>query len=321
MPEIAVVAEHRAGEVLDVTYQMLNRAGELCRRLGHRLTVTVLCEEADALIRALEGRADEIIVYEDPRLEHFDTDTHASVLAALVGERRPLVTFLGHTAWSMDLAPALAVRTGLPLATDCVDVTLDVDPPQVVRQVYNGKMLARLRFRPSEGYVVTIRPGSRPATDAPGFASEVTHAEVPPLPEARRQFAGYQDTGKGDVDISQAGVLVSVGRGIGDQDNIEPARELAALLGGALSCSRPVVDKQWLPKYHQVGTSGKTVKPKIYLALGISGAFQHVAGIAGADMVIAVNRDRKAPIFRIADYGAVADAVDMVTALKDGLKQ
>jgi electron transfer flavoprotein alpha subunit len=121
------------------------------------------------------------------------------------------------------------------------------------------------------------------------------------------------------VDITQADVLVSVGRGIGDQENIEPAREVAALLGGALSCSRPVVDKKWLPKYHQVGTSGKSVKPKVYLALGISGAFQHVAGITGAGTVIAVNKDRKAPIFRAADFGAVADALGVLAALKTEL--
>jgi electron transfer flavoprotein alpha subunit len=136
-----------------------------------------------------------------------------------------------------------------------------------------------------------------------------------------RECLGFQEAGKGEADISQAELLVSVGRGIGEEDNIAEAKELADLMGGMLSCSRPIVDKKWLPKYHQVGTSGKTVKPKVYLALGISGAFQHIAGISGAETVIAVNKDKKAPIFRVAHYGAVADALDIIAALKAELRK
>ncbi len=134
-----------------------------------------------------------------------------------------------------------------------------------------------------------------------------------------RDFIGFEDAGGGEVDISQADLLVSIGRGIGDEENIDPVRQLASLMGGVLSCSRPVVDKKWLPKYHQVGTSGKTVRPKVYLALGISGAFQHVAGMSGSDIIIAVNRDKKAPIFRVADYAVVADVLAIVAALKTRL--
>ena len=134
-----------------------------------------------------------------------------------------------------------------------------------------------------------------------------------------KEFLEFVDTGAGDVDITQAELLVSVGRGVGEEENIATVRELADAMGGTLSCSRPVVDKNWLPKYHQVGTSGKSVKPKIYFALGISGAFQHVAGIAGAGTVIAVNKDKKAPIFRVADYGVVDDLFNVVAALKEKL--
>jgi electron transfer flavoprotein alpha subunit len=322
MAEIIVFAEHRAGQMQEITLQMLSKASELCRAQGYKLSVALLCDAADTLLPSLEGRADEIVAYEAPRFAHFDPDACAEILVALVQERKPLLLLLGHTAWSMDLAAALATKTGYPLATDCVDILLDAGDPKVVRQVYNGKMLTRSSFRPADGYLVTVRPGSFSVSAGQDRRTTVNYPPVPALSStARRRFVAYRDTGKGEVDITQAEVLVSVGRGIGDGENIEPAREVAALLGGALSCSRPVVDKKWLPKYHQVGTSGKSVTPKIYLALGISGAFQHMAGIAGAGTVIAVNKDKKAPIFRAADYGAVADALDIVTALKTELRK
>ncbi|RLB30794.1 MAG: electron transfer flavoprotein subunit alpha/FixB family protein, partial [Deltaproteobacteria bacterium] len=140
------------------------------------------------------------------------------------------------------------------------------------------------------------------------------------LPEPSKEFIGFEEAGAGELDITQADLLVSIGRGVGEAENIEVVRELADLMGGVLSCSRPIVDKNWLPKYHQVGTSGKSVKPKVYLAFGISGAFQHVAGISGAGTVIAVNKDPKAPIFRVADYGVVDDLFNVVDALKEKLK-
>jgi electron transfer flavoprotein alpha subunit len=317
MAEMVVVAEHREGRLRDVTLQMLGKARQLGREQGHRVAAVLLCAPGGSLAAALDGLADETVVFEDDRLKDFDPEVFADVLAAFLGERRPLLALLGHTAWSMDLAPALAARTGHPLATDCVDVLLDGDAVKVVRQVYGGKMFARSAFRPAGSYLVTIRPGSSPAVDAPCRLATRTQRAMPAIAATgRRRFKGFRDGGPGGVDIAQAELLVSVGRGIGDEENIEPAREVAALLGGALSCSRPVVDKKWLPKAHQVGTSGKSVKPKVYLALGISGAFQHMAGISAAGTVIAVNKDKKAPIFRAADYGVVADAVDILDALK-----
>jgi electron transfer flavoprotein alpha subunit len=320
--EILVIAEHRAGELREITLQMLNKASDLCRGHGHELCVVVLGTKVEDLVQGLKSWADRVIVYDDPRLQLFDPDRYGEVLAALVAERRPLLTFLGHTPWSLDLGPALAARTGYPLATDCVDVLLDFGTTRVVRQIYSGKMFGRMVFREAAGYLVTMRAGSFPATKAADRRAEVVAASLPPLSaQARREFLGFEDTGKGEVDIAQAELLVSVGRGIGEEDTIAIARELAGLLGGTLSCSRPVVDKKWLPKYHQVGTSGKSVKPKVYLALGISGAFQHVAAISGAGMVIAVNRDKKAPIFRVAHYGAVADLLDVMAALRAELQK
>lgn len=318
MAGILVVAEHRNNELREITLQMLNKASDLCQKNGYDLSVALLGYNTDKLINDIKDRANRIIVYNDQRLQNFNPDDYREILAALINERSPLITFMGHTPWSMDLAPALAVKTGCPLATDCVDILLSSGRPKVVRQVYSGKIFSRMAFRDAAGYLITVRGGAFPASKSFDYQAEVVHAAMPPLAEkARREFLGYQDTGKGEVDITQAELLVSVGRGIGEQDNIEYVRELAGIMGGTLSCSRPIVDKKWLPKYHQVGTSGKSVKPKVYLALGISGAFQHVAGITGAGTVIAVNKDKKAPIFRVAQYGAVADLLSIVAALKE----
>jgi len=322
MTELMVVAEHRDGELREITLQILNKASELCSKYGHELSVVVIGSGMGNIADQLKDWANRVIVYDDLRLKHFDPADFKEALSALIADRKPLITFLGHTPWSMDLAPGLAVKTGYPLATDCVDLLLDSGKPKVVRQIYGGKIFSRMNFRDAAGYLVTIRSGSFPASKNSDYQAEVIHAAMPALcANPVREFLGFQDAGKGEVDISQAELLVSVGRGIGEEENIAEARELADLMGGTLSCSRPIVDKKWLPKFHQVGTSGKTVKPKVYLALGISGAFQHVAGISGAETIIAVNKDKKAPIFRVAHYGVVADALEVIEALKNELPQ
>jgi electron transfer flavoprotein alpha subunit len=222
----------------------------------------------------------------------------------------------------MDVAPALSVRTGYPVATDCVDIVLENGRPKVIRQIYSGKVFQKLSFKETEGFLITVRAGAFPSEKVEGHQGEVIKKDLPAgVPASRKQFVAFEDTSAGAVDITQADLLVSVGRGIGEQENVGVVQELATLMGGVLSCSRPVVDKNWLPKYHQVGTSGKSVKPKVYLAFGISGAFQHVAGITGAGTVIAVNKDKKAPIFRVANFGVVEDLFKIVEALKGALKK
>ena len=322
MTELMVIAEHRNGELREITFQMLGKASELCSQYGHELVVAVLGSELENLVGQLKDRADRIIACDHPKLKNFDPADYKEILAALIAERKPLITFMGHTPWSMDLAPALAAKMHYPLATDCVDVRLDTGKPKVVRQIYGGKIFSRMSFRDAAGYLVTIRSGAFPASKSVDYQATVIRREMPSLKaNAKREFLGFQDAGKGEVDICQAELLLSVGRGIGEEGNIAEARELADQMGGMLSCSRPIVDKKWLPKYHQVGTSGKTVKPKVYLALGISGAFQHVAGISGAETIVAVNKDKRAPIFRVAHYGVIADTLDIIAALKTELRK
>ena len=322
MAEIFVIVEHRQGGVREISFQTLWKANDLCGKLGCTLTAVVLGGKDEPFVQEIAGRADKVIVVEDESLKAFDSDRYAGVLESLMKEHRPFITLIGHTPWGMDLGPVLSVKTGYPIATDCVDILLQDGRPEVIRQIYSGKLFQRVSFRESEGFLITLRAGAFPSDKAGEHKGEVIKKEMPEgLPAARKQFMAFEDTSSGAVDITQADLLVSIGRGIGEQENVAVVKELADLMGGVLSCSRPVVDKNWLPKYHQVGTSGKSVKPKVYLAFGISGAFQHLAGITAAGTVIAVNKDKKAPIFRVAHYGVVEDLFKMVEALKGKLKK
>ena len=320
MGEIFVVVEHRKGEVREITYQLLWKANELSQKLSHTLTAVLFGGKDEAFLNEIKERADQVIVFEDERIKNFNGDLYKELLARLIQEHRPFLTLMGHTPWGMDFAPSLSIKTGYPLATDCVDILVEDGRPKAVRQIYAGKIFSRVAFKDSEGYLITVRGGAFPIDKVGEHKGEVIKKDMPPdLPEARRQFVAFEDVGAGAIDITQADLLVSIGRGVGEADKVPIMQELADMIGGVLSCSRPVVDKNWLPKYHQVGTSGKSVKPKVYLAFGISGAFQHVAGISGAGCVIAVNKDKKAPIFRVADYGVVEDLFKVAEALKGKL--
>ena len=318
MGDIFVVVEHRKGEVRDITFEMLSKADELCKANSHTLTSVVLGEKDEAFLKDIAQKSDKVIVYEDDRLKNFNSDYYKGILGFLILEQKPFLTLIGHTSWGMELAPALSVKTEYPIATDCVDIQVENEALFAIRQIYSGKVFSRVSLKESDSYILTVRPAAFPPDTAEDRSGEVEKREIPAdLPEPRKQFIEFVDAGAGEVDITQADLLVSIGRGVGEEDNIEVIKELADKLGATISCSRPVVDKNWLPNYHQVGTSGKSVKPKVYFALGISGAFQHVAGISGAGTVIAVNKDKKAPIFRVADYGVVEDLFKVVDALKE----
>jgi electron transfer flavoprotein alpha subunit len=215
----------------------------------------------------------------------------------------------------MDLAPALAVELGIPLATDCIDISLENEKVTVKRSVYNGKLHAVYSFAPCETIIVTGRLGQFPIEQA-GRSGDIQEMNSPPYEEIDyKRFEGYREPEESEVDIARSSILVSIGRGIKSKEKVAMAEELAAALGGVVACSRPVVDSEWLPSDRQVGLSGKTVKPKLYLALGISGAFQHMVGTQGAETIIAINSDPGAPIFAVADYGIIGDIFKIMPAL------
>jgi electron transfer flavoprotein alpha subunit len=222
----------------------------------------------------------------------------------------------------MDFAPRLAAHLRMPLASDCIGIEAKDEAFALTRQLYGGKVNAEVSFSKKGPYMITVRPGAFPVVEKGPLAGEIVSLPSPLTDEGlARRFLQYVEAAAAEVDITQADILVSVGRGIKEAENVGLVKELADALGGALACSRPVVDKKWLPKGCQVGTSGKTVKPKVYVAIGISGAFQHIAGMKGAGTIIAINKDPKAPIFSVAHYGIVADLFKIVPVIKDKIKE
>ncbi len=317
MGEVFVVVEHRLGEIRDITFEMLWKAGELAQEHSYQVTAILLGHGVSSIAEAISDRADRIIICDDDRLKHFNADIYKEVIAGLIEGSKPTLTLIGNTAWGMELAPCLAIRTGFPLATDCIDIAFKDGKLTIQRQMYSGKIFSNVSFTPSPGYLLTVRSGVFPKDRIGERKAHIAQEEFPLKEVAlKKEFIEFAETAAGEVDIAQAELLVSVGRGIGEEENIPLVKELADALHGVLSCSRPVVDKNWLPKYLQVGSSGKSVSPKVYIAVGISGAFQHLQGITGAGTIIAINKDPKAPIFRAAHYGIVDDLFKILPVLK-----
>jgi len=315
MKEIFVLAEHRLGELRDITFEMLTKGRELSQKVNAELTAVLLGHKVDEFGKKLSENANKVLIVDDERLENFNSETYQKVLSNLISERKPLLTLIGHTSYGIELAPSLATELNTPLATDCIDINFEKEKLVVTRQIYGGKVNVKASLRRAESYMVTVRPGAFEAKESK-LNGEIVKVPSPLSEEIeRKRFIEFVKPPAGEVDITAAEVIVAVGRGIKDAENLPLVQKLADSLGGVLACSRPIIDKGWLPKDRQVGTSGKTVKPKLYVAVGISGQFQHVAGIKNADLIVAINKDPKAPIFRVADYGVVEDLFKVVPAL------
>jgi len=318
MKELFVLAEHRQGELRDVTFEMLSKGREISQRINADLTAVLLGHSVKEFARRLANHAKKVLIVDDARLENFNAENYQRVLSHLISERKPSLTLIGHTAFGVDLAPSLATALNVPLATDCIDLDFEGERLVVIRQVYGGKVNVKAVLRKSESYVVTLRPATFEAQEPHAMNGEIIEMPSPLLEDVTyKRFIEFVQPPAGEVDITGADVIVAIGRGIKEADNMPIVEKLAKALGAVLACSRPIVDKGWLSSDRQVGTSGKTVKPKLYVAVGISGAFQHVSGMKNSDLVIAINKDAKAPIFRAADYGVVEDLFKVVPVLAD----
>jgi electron transfer flavoprotein alpha subunit len=273
--------------------------------------------------KAIAEYAKSVLVVEDEKLEDFNSEAYRTILTKLIAEHKPILLMMGHTSYGVDLAPRLAAALNLPLATDCIDLIFEGDTLKVTRQMYGGKVNVSVTVRKAETYVATIRQATfAPQKPTPPETGQITEIPSPLTEEIQeKRFIQYLLPPPGGVDITAAEKLVGVGRGIKDAANIQIVEQLAKTMGAVVSCSRPIVDKGWLPTDRQVGTSGKTVKPKLYLAVGISGAFQHILGMKGSDLIIAINKDPKAPIFSFADYGIVDDLFKVVPALNNKIAE
>jgi electron transfer flavoprotein alpha subunit len=318
MNDIFILAEHRQGKIRDITYEMLGIGESMANQREASLTAILLGHGVKDFAEDLALRASKVLVVEDENLEYFNSILYQKVLSSLISKYKPLLTLLGHTAFGMDLAPSLSVELDFPLVTDCIGLSIEDNRLKALRSVYGGKVNASVSLRESKGYMATIRPGIS-SPKVPGEKKAAIIMEPSPLKGAIdvKKFIEYIEAPITGEDITQAEILVSVGQGIGGPENIPMFEELAKNLGGMISCSRPVVDRNWLPKDRQVGISGKTVKPKVYIAIGISGAFQHITAMQGSDTIIAINKDPKAPIFTVANYGIVDDFKNVIPILKE----
>jgi electron transfer flavoprotein alpha subunit len=306
---VLVVAEHLRGELRPVTLELVTAAKEL----GGPVAVAVVAKDPSALADAVnvEG-VDEILAVAVDQ-EEFENDVYEQALEQLLSERDFDVVLLGFTVNSMGYGPALAAKLGLGFASDVFAVR-DDGGLVATRAFYGSKVQAELEFPGHDRVLLLLRPTAWAPAEGAGAAS-TTDVSVS-ISGSRARHKDYVEAATGDVDITTADFLLSVGRGIGDKENIPQFEELAGKMGATLSVSRPLVDQGWIPSSRQVGQSGKTVNPKVYLALGISGAVQHLAGMKTSGTIIAVNSDPEAAIFNVAHYGAVADLFEVAEELE-----
>lgn len=320
MNEIMVLVEQKGQELADISREMLSKGRKLADQSGNALCAVIIGNDIHALGEESAHWADTVMAIEDPRLPSSIAEPYQQTVMPVIQARKPKLVLLGHSSFGMDLAPALAVSLNAPLATDCTDIALENEAISVKRSLYGGKIDARHSFAPSETIIVTGRIGQFPIEDRQSNG----HVEFTASPFTEdinyKKFVRLIAPEVGEVDITKANVLIAVGRGIKDEKNLTLVEELATLLKGEVAASRPVVDYGWLPNERQVGISGKIVKPDLYIALGISGAIQHVAGMTGSGKIIAVNKDPGAPIFNVADYGVVDDILTFVPCLIERIK-
>ncbi len=308
--DVFVITEHMDGKFADVSYEMVGKAKDLAASLGGKSVAVVLGHGISA-----DGFAcDATTVVDDPNLGQFNPEAYGKVLEALLKEASPRLVMLGWTAKGMDLAAWLSARVGKPCVAYAKEVCIEGGSLVVDSQVYGGKMIAQV-VPEGDMAIVAVLAGSFAAEAGLGATAATQVASPVPLDSLKMKFVEAIKPVAGDVDITSQTKLVSVGRGIGGKENIELAEELAQKLGAVVSASRPVVDAGWLPRTRQVGKSGLKVKPKLYLMLGISGAPEHLEGMKSAELIIAINTDRKAPIFNVAHYGATADLFEVTEAM------
>jgi electron transfer flavoprotein alpha subunit len=316
--DIYLVVEHVMGHLAEISYVMAAAATELAEATGGK-TYGLLLKHGDPN-PAEALRVDELLVVDHPDLNEFTPDAYTNALHAVLGERDARLVFFGDTTIGAGVAGLLSMRMEWPLASACKELKATNSSIQFVSQICGGKALAEGEL-PEPTCLVTMVPGGyRPENGMSETAPSMTSLELPNLEPIRIRFVEYIEPEAGEVDIAKESILVAAGRGIQREDNLELVNALADALGGAVCASRPIVDQDWLPTSRLVGKSGKSVKPKVYLALGVSGAPEHVEGMAESELIIAVNTDEKAPIFEVAQYGAEVDLLDLLPELTERIE-
>ena len=334
---VYIYAQQVDGELSNIAFELLGKAKELAADLSTEVTAVLIGSDVKGLTDKLaEYGADKVIVVDDPELKEYRTEPYAHALASVINEYKPEIVLVGATAIGRDLGPRVSARVATGLTADCTvleigDFPLQPIPGQeqkhnqllMTRPAFGGNTIATIACPDNRPQMATVRPGVmqkiEPVAGAkaevieynPGFTPNNKYVEIL---EVVKEISDV-------VDIQDAKILVSGGRGVGSPENFKLLDDLAAAIGGTVSCSRAVVDSGWKPKEMQVGQTGKTVRPNVYFAIGISGAIQHTAGMEESDIIVAINKDETAPIFDVADYGIVGDLNKIVPKLTEELKK
>lgn len=318
--EIVCIGEIFNNDVSNSTYEACYLANELKKEYGGRATLIMAGKDLEKFSQKLSiPGIDSVILLDDTSLEIYCQEAYSSAILDEIKSISPQIVIVPYTSQGMDLAPSLGIKLEYPVITYCESIKFAGDKWIATRVIYGGKLKEEVEV--TDGHIiVTLRPGDFPQPREGGAGIQIIK-KSPKIIQGKIKPVGIVKPSLEDIDITKFDVLVSVGRGIGSKENLEMAEELAKLLNGAVACSRPIVDMGWLPKTRQVGSSAKSVKPKVYIALGISGATNHVNGMKNSNTIIAINKDPYAPIFEISHYGVVADINDVLPLLIEELKK
>jgi electron transfer flavoprotein alpha subunit len=324
MGEILAYAEQSGGKLTRAAWEAVAAAQHLAEDAGGRVVMTLVGQDLHRSASQLAAFGDEVVAVESPSLGEYTADGYALALRSVIEQRRPRWVVFSHTYQVRDFAPKLAASLNAALISDCLGYRRQADRWIFVRQVFQGKFNADVEFDGDPPHLVSFqaaafRGDSAVPAPAPGRVTAV--AATLAADQIRTRPGERFREAKQAVDLSQAEVIVAVGRGIKAPENLELARQLAEALGGELGASRPICDSGWLPMDRQIGSSGQTVAPKLYVALGISGAIQHQVGMKGSRTVVAINKDPEAPIFEVASYGVVGDLFEIVPPLIEEIKK
>ena len=321
---ILVVGEQQGGRWHRMTFEAVAAGQQAAEAMDCPLSVAVAGHGVGDLAGEMASTdVEEVVSIDHPLLADYSADGYARALRQAIAQLRPSLVLFPHTYQVRDLAPKLAASMDRPFVSDAVAMRFEDGRPVFVRQLFQGKMHADVVVEGDAPHFASVQSGAYRADsvvsgDSPAAVRPVA-VDLDPADIRTRSEAPFQEA-RDAVDLTSAPIIVSIGRGIQDPDNIPQAERLARALGGELAASRPICDSGWLPLVRQIGSSGQTVSPDLYLALGISGAIQHVVGMKGSKTIVAVNKDEGAPIFEIADYGIVADLFDIVPALIEALE-
>jgi electron transfer flavoprotein alpha subunit len=322
---ILVVVEQREGKLNRVSWETLRGAQAMAAETGWTLEAAVAGAGVAGIAAEVAARkVAKVYAIESAKLEPYTPDGFAAALQQFIGARKPGLVLMPHTYQVRDFAPKLATALGRTLISDAIGYRKDGEHLLFTRQMFQGKFAADVSFAGDPPWFVTFQTGAfRGDQVEPGTAAapvETVSVEIADGVIRNHPHEVFKEA-KQAVDLTQAEVIVAVGRGIKEPKNIDLAKQLAEALGGEIAASRPICDSGWLPMDRQIGSSGQTVAPKLYLALGISGAIQHIVGMKGSRAVIAINKDAEAPIFEVADYGVVANLFDVVPALIEEIRK